>query len=237
MTEESKYLVSDHHRKGRAAVAKETQFAIGATASCSDGVCGEVRRVVIDPASDTVTHLVVQPGHRREAGRLVPLDLVDTTGSEIRLRCTRAEFDKLDRAEESDVVEGTDSGGLLGDALVHEDGEAYAPAGPADLIDVGPQPVHRRVTTEDVVPDGEVQFRRGDRVHAVDGEIGRVGGFLADSGDDRVTHVLLQEGHLWGRKEVAIPVSAVTGVQDGIRLNITKQQVENLPPADIDHSG
>jgi len=48
--------------------------------------------------------------------------------------------------------------------------------------------------------------------------------------------VLLQEGHLWGRKEVSIPISAVTGVQDGIRLNITKQQVENLPPVDIDHS-
>jgi hypothetical protein len=46
--------------------------------------------------------------------------------------------------------------------------------------------------------------------------------------------VLLQEGHLWGRKEVAIPISAVTGIEDGIRLNITKQQVENLPPVDID---
>src|SRR6202044_2746028 len=105
--------------------------------------------------------------------------------------------------------EASDGGASRGDALVHEGGEAYAPAGPADLIDVGPQPVHRRVITEDVVPDGEVQFRRGDRVHAVDGEIGRVGGFLADSGDDRITHVLLQEGHLWGRKEVAIPISAV----------------------------
>ena len=46
----------------------------------------------------------------------------------------------------------------------------------------------------------------------------------------QVTHVLLQEGHLWGRKEVAIPISAVTGVDDGIRLNITKKQVEELPP-------
>ena len=218
-------------------MAGEPQFTIGARASCTDGHCGEVRRLIIDPATEMVTHLVIQPGHRREAGRLVPLDLVDTTGGEIRLRCTRAEFDKLDRAEESDVVEGTDSGGLLGDALVHEGGEAYAPAGPGDLIDVGPQPVHRRVVIRDVVPQGEIQVRPGDRVHAVDGEIGRVRGFLADSGDDRVTHVLLQEGHLWGRKEVAIPISAVTGVEDGIRLNITKQQVENLPPADIDHSG
>ena len=52
-----------------------------------------------------------------------------------------------------------------------------------------------------------------------------------------MTHVLLQEGHLWGRKDVAIPISAVTGVQDGIRLSITKQQAENLPPVDIDHPG
>jgi hypothetical protein len=91
------------------------------------------------------------------------------------------------------------------------------------------------VIIQDVVPQGEIQVRPGDRVHAVDGEIGRVRGFLADPDDDRVTHVLLQEGHLGGHKEVAIPISAVTGVQDGIRLSITKRQVENLPAVDIDH--
>ena len=56
-------------------------------------------------------------------------------------------------------------------------------------------------------------------------------GFLVDPGDHRVTHVLLQEGHFWGRKEVAIPVSAVTGVENGIRLNLTKKQIADLPPA------
>jgi hypothetical protein len=43
--------------------------------------------------------------------------------------------------------------------------------------------------------------------------------------------VLLAEGHLWGRKEVAIPVTAVTRVDQGIRLNLTKEQVGDLPPA------
>jgi hypothetical protein len=47
-----------------------------------------------------------------------------------------------------------------------------------------------------------------------------------------VTHVLLKEGHLWGRRQVAIPVSAVASVDDGIRLKITKQEVEDLPPVD-----
>ena len=40
---------------------------------------------------------------------------------------------------------------------------------------------------------------------------------------------------MWGRKEVAIPISAVSGADDGIRLNLTKDGVRDLPPVDIDH--
>jgi uncharacterized protein YrrD len=93
-----------------------------------------------------------------------------------------------------------------------------------------PQPI-----TYDTVPLGEVVVRRGAPVHATDGEIGRVQGLVIDPRNHHVTHVLLQEGHLWGRKEVAIPIGAVTGVTDGIRLNITKQEVQDLPPADVEH--
>lgn len=85
---------------------------------------------------------------------------------------------------------------------------------------------------QDVIPVGETQIKPGDAVYAVGGEIGRVQGCLVDPDDDRVTHVLLQEGHLWGRKEVAIPISAVTGVRAEIRVNLTKEQVGKLPPAE-----
>jgi hypothetical protein len=54
---------------------------------------------------------------------------------------------------------------------------------------------------------GEVEIRRGDHVHASDGDIGRVHGLVIDPRNHRVTHVLLQEGDLWGRKQVAIPIS------------------------------
>jgi hypothetical protein len=220
-------------------MAEETRFAIGAKASCSDGACGEVRRLVVHPVTERITHLVIQPGHRREAARLVPSDLADTTSGEIRLRCTLAEFDQLEHAEERHLTEGVDGvgvGGLLGDTLTYDvSGEAFVPSpGARGRIDLGHPPGHHRTFIQDVVPLGETQVRPGDRVHAVDGEIGRVRGFLADPADDQVTHVLLQEGHLWGHKEIAIPVSAVTGIDAGVRLNITKQQVENLPPVDTD---
>ena len=194
-------------------MAKETEFAIGAKASCVDGLSGEVSRIIVDPATDTVTHLVIEPKHRRELARLVPVDLVDATAGDIRLRCTLAEFDKLDAAEELAPVENVLGGLGIGGMM--------APTGiPAMVMTV----------VYETVPVGETDVGPGEHVHALDGEIGRVLGFLVNPDDHRVTHVLLQEGHLWGRKEVAIPVSAVTGVENGIRLNLTKEQVEGLPP-------
>ena len=78
----------------------------------------------------------------------------------------------------------------------------------------------------------EAEVERHDCVHATDGEIGQVEGFVVDPADHKVTHVVLQEGYLWGRKRVAIPASPVASVNSGIQLNITKKQVEELPSLD-----
>jgi len=203
-------------------MAGETQFTIGAKARCSDGECGEVRRIVVDPATDTVTHLVIAPEHQPEYARLVPVDLAGTAAGGVSLRCTLAEFGMLGYAEEREFADQSDE--YVGDDRIY--GADYARLG----MRTPPAAGRRRTIIQDVVPVGEIQVRPGDRVHAVDGEIGRVQGFIVGPGDDRVTHVLLEEGHLWGHKEVAIPVSTVTGVGEGIRLNITKHQVESLPP-------
>jgi len=191
-------------------MAEETEFAMGATASCVDGPGGKVSRVIIDPATETVTHLVIEPKHWLGVGRLVPLDLVDTTGGGLSLRCTVEEFGNLEPAEEAELAEDV-TGGLA----------LNAPMGATSPVPV---------ILQDVVPLGETDVERGEPVHAVDGEIGRVEGLLVDPDNHRVTHVLLQEGHFWGRKEIAIPISAVARADDGVRLNITKQQVEDLPP-------
>jgi sporulation protein YlmC with PRC-barrel domain len=208
-------------------MAETTPFTIGADASCTDGVCGEVSRVVVDPVARAVTHLVVEPKHRLGPGRLVPLDLVDATTGQIRLRCSMAEFEKLDPAEETQFLPGTP--GYPGYDPEQVLSSPYYGMGTGIEGGYVPQTV-----TYDTIPLDEVEVRRGEHVHATDGHIGRVQGLVIDPGSHHVTHVLLQEGHLWGRKEVAIPISAVTGVDDGIRLSITKQQVQDLPPVDID---
>jgi hypothetical protein len=156
--------------------------------------------------------------------------LVDTTTGQIRLRCTIAEFGKLDPAEETELAEGLDYGGGYGQAEAVQGYGGMGGVG-ATGMGIGMGVGHTTpVVIHDVVPLGETDVQRGERVHALDGEIGRVQGFLVDPDDNHVTHVLLQEGHLWGRKEVSIPISAVIGVDAGIRLNVTKKQVEDLPP-------
>ena len=88
----------------------------------------------------------------------------------------------------------------------------------------------RPLVVDHAVPLGETEVERHQSVRAVDGEMGQVEGVMVNPADEKVTHIRLQEGHLWGRKQVAIPVSAVASIEDGIRLNITKRQVEDLPP-------
>jgi sporulation protein YlmC with PRC-barrel domain len=229
-------------------MSETTQFTIGADVSCTDGNCGEVNRVVVDPVAQALTHLVVEPKHRRGFGRLVPLELVDTSTSEVRLRCSMAEFEKLDPAEETEFLPGVGHGGydpsqtlslpyyVGGGVAMGMGGLLGGPLGMVGGIGLR-RGLGAQTITHDSVPVGDVEVRRGDRVHATDGEIGRVQGLVIDPRTYHVTHVLLQEGHVWGRKEVAIPMSAVSKVDDalGIRLNIAKQEVEDLPSVELHH--
>ena len=95
-------------------MAQIMPFRIGADASCTDGACGQVSRIIINPAGREVTHLAVDPKHRRGPGRLVPVDLADATTGQIRLGCTLAEFRMLQPAQETESVLDLDPTGHQG---------------------------------------------------------------------------------------------------------------------------
>ena len=208
-------------------MARTVPFRIGADASCTDGACGQVSRIIVNPVTREVTHLAVDPRYRRGRGRLVPVDLVDATTGQIRLRCTLAEFQALRPAEEG--------GGGVADL------DPTGPGNSPNQVRWVLGPVHdpgdaAQGVTVDYVPSGEVDIRRELIVCATDGEIGQVRGLIAEPGGHRVTHVLFQEGHLRGRREVAIPIGAVTKIGTLlIHLSLAKHQVKDLPPVDTDH--
>jgi sporulation protein YlmC with PRC-barrel domain len=206
------------------------EFRIGTQVSCADGPCGELKRVVVDPVAQAVTHLAVEPAHREGLARLVAVDIASASADGIRLACTMAEFEALGPAEETQFVPGTRGYEMYGPEQVLS--WPYYQLGDTVMFPDDEGKVSQTITT-DTVPLGEVAVQRGAHVHATDGPIGQVQGLVIDAGNDHVTHVLLQEGHLWGRKQVAIPISVVTELGDGIGVSLSKHEVGELPPVSI----
>ncbi len=80
------------------------------------------------------------------------------------------------------------------------------------------------------IPLGELDMRRGDHVEATDGRVGRIDGFVIDPQSDGITHLLLREGHLWGAKDVTIPIMGIKDIKEGVvHLNLNKQAIAALP--------
>jgi hypothetical protein len=58
--------------------------------------------------------------------------------------------------------------------------------------------------------------------------LGHVDGFVVGS-DELISHIVLERGHLWGKKDVTIPIKAVAGIDnDEVRLNLSKDEVGEL---------
>ena len=209
------------------------QYAIGSGVACNDGACGELVRVIVDPVARKLTHLVVGPHHAGDGtARLVPMDLVvlDAEAGLITLACDHAHFDGLEQARVEEFLAARDD--TFGYGRQDTLWMPYFPLG-TELPGVGELTGPVSSVSRDRVPLGEVQIRRGQPVHAVDGDIGRVCGLVVDPADEQVTHVLLEEGHLWGKKTVGIPIGSVESVTNGIRLQLSKDEVRDLPEIEL----
>jgi sporulation protein YlmC with PRC-barrel domain len=214
------------------------EFTMGAEVTCQDGTCGVLRRLVVDPVAQALSHLVVEPKHGHDGGHLVTIGLVESaTDTEVRLRCTKAQFEALDPAEETQLMpvdEGhwdntQDALRSLPHFRLGIGGIGQGGLGAGRAMGRGPLTIQHHN-----VPGEEVEIRRGEHVHATDGPIGHVRGLVIDPSTHHVSHVLLEEGHLWGEKQVAIPINDVTSVEGGVQLNLTKDQVRDLPSVEID---
>ena len=71
---------------------------------------------------------------------------------------------------------------------------------------------------------------RGTRVEAIDGYVGHVDEFVVNPKSGHITHLVMREGHLWGKKDVIIPLSLIADTRkDTVFLKLDKLQIEVLP--------
>jgi uncharacterized protein YrrD len=190
---------------------------IHAKVICLDGhSCGQTTYVVLNPVTETMTHVVVELAVWPHDERLVPIDLVTESALDhICLNCSKGELTEMDTFIETEFIQSE-----VNEYLTH----------PFVVV----WPYHysepRRISVEhERIPIGELAVRRGARVEATDGYAGHVDGFLVDEKSEHFTHLVLREGHLWGKKDIAVPVSDIVSIEeDKVLLNLDKDSLEKL---------
>ena len=202
-----------------------SEFPINAKVECADGPCGKSLAVIVDHQTREVTHIAIEDKSLPHAPyqRLVPVSLVEDTSPDlIRLRCTRKDLDRMEAFVHTHYVARKEQ-----DWTMYQAGE-----GPGRGSWSRPSTVGEAATRvdEEYVPEGELAVHPGLHVEATNGRIGIVEELIVDPASEQVTHFVLQEGHLWGKKEVMIPISAIDHSEgDTVYLQLDKAAVEELP--------
>ncbi len=201
------------------------EIPLQAQVECTDGVCGLSVYVLINPLADEVTSLVVRETSTNTE-YIVPVDMISATIVDtIRLSCNKAELEQMKPFVKTDFIEEKMPVGNIGLA-----GGAYGMGSYYYIPYVTPELTVQVPVEHLQIPPGELAVRRGTRVEAKDGYVGKVDEFVVNPQTGHITYLVMREGHLWGAKNVIIPLSAMddTG-DDTLFLNLDKHQIESLP--------
>lgn len=190
---------------------------INAKVVCVDGSGGRSKSIILRPNTGKVTHVVVTADSFSETEYLVPVDRIsESEPDEIRLSCSREELGKMPIFNKVEFIPSDLAGFNGGPYMMWPYYPLTTPYPPAVEIEQ--------------IPIDELVIRRGAKVEATDGHIGRVDEFLINPANDRISHLVMREGHLWGQKDVTIPVDRIDHYEENtVYLKLSKQDIEKLP--------
>jgi sporulation protein YlmC with PRC-barrel domain len=189
---------------------------INAEVHCPDKLCGHLSHIILNPVSDKVTYVVVKSNKPPHNEYLVPVEMIiETSPNCIKLECSS---DRLENMQEFLEVE-----------YVPIEVTRYISGAYLTLPYAVPEK-ELVMKKHEQIPAGELAIRRGAAVIAQDGHVGRVDEFLIDPSSEHITHLILREGHLWGQKDVVIPLSLIDRIEDdAVYLKGTKDFIGSLP--------
>ncbi len=211
------------------------QITLGQPVHSTDGPFGELADVVVDPSTNTVTHVVVEPHHRHYQARLVPMSLMEIGADRLTVQLDEAHLRSLQGVAESDF--GPANKPIdLGDqwdvgiehVVVPYDSYGYGMTLGMD----GPMTSWSANTTinYDRIPKGECEIRHDSAVMSSDRhQVGVVAGLVLD--DDIVEGVVVQSGAPGFQHVVTVPLAAIGKVRtDQITLDVDRAKFRTLTP-------
>ncbi len=190
---------------------------------------GEISRVVMDPRSKAVTHLIVSKGFILKEDKVVAISLISSATPEgIRLRADAGDLEALPNFEEKYYIPVDEYEPRVEGALPTL--YWYPPAGM--LQTGGYQPVMPEVTeVTRSIPEESVALQEGAKVITADNQdMGHIEKVLTDVGTDRMTFFVIEKG-LLHKEHKLIPSQWISQVNDEeVRLAVNASQIEQLKP-------
>ena len=194
---------------------------------CIDGNCGKSSHVTIDLSNQSITHIVVESDDFLGSSmRLVTLDkIVGTTPKSILLSCTILELAAMEKFTETHYIDPASTEYTSSDLCFTEIFNELDPYSMMSFYrDVYPIPME-----EERIPAGEIAVHRQADVEATDGYIGRIKEFVIDPSNGHITNLVIQRGHLWNKRELTLPWSAISQMDEyEVRLNLDKKTVRDI---------
>lgn len=189
---------------------------------------GTLDRVVMDPKTKEVTHIIVREGFLFKEDKVVAMDLIGSvTDERIALQGSKEHLDELPDYEETHYVPR--------DAAVDDDMSTLYWNPPVDIgggygrYAFFPQSQFLR-RTEKNIPDGMVALAEGAKVLSEDGEqVGNIETLVTDPKEDRVTHLVISSGLLLKERKI-IPAHWLSSVNDDeVHLSVESRLLDRLP--------
>lgn len=203
------------------------KFRIGARVDARDRWLGYLVALVADPVARRITHLVVDDTGVPDSGRLVPIDkVVEADDNHIRLDLTAEAFFQLEPFVQPRYLRGDNF--RLSD---HDDTPEHLFLFPLTVPAEGWSFVF-----EERVPPGEVAIRPGAAVLDANGKkLGQVDEFLVDPSDQRISHLVLRRGHIFGKRTITVPMTEIVeATPDRVRLRLTGDEVGRLQEVPVE---
>ena len=204
------------------------EMKIGSTVTATDGDCGHLEQVFVDPRQERIVALLVRPHALIARPAVVPENLIaEATENEVRLTINQAQVAALSPARGSELI-------LDGEECEADDELPAAPeAAPAE-VERASRPTEADPTERPVAGPGRkrrvLRLRAGHQVFCRDGFAGQASLILFDP-DGRVQGFVLHSGHLHliGR-DLIVPAGWIQALDaNTARLSVERDALATLP--------
>jgi len=219
------------------------EFRKGTEVFTADGEkAGEIERVVIDPRTKRVTHVVIEKGFLFTESRVLPIEVIDHADADRVVLSPRVDEDldawpvfeetytiPLDEPEATELLQAS------GETIYTRPARSYYWYPPVGVGYTGgtlglPYYPPTVVEVERNIPEGSAALKTGAAIYSSDGEhVGDVERVFTDSQTDKITHLLISRGLLF-KSHKLVPANWIADATDGeVFLSVEKRVLERLP--------